>query len=74
MNAAAEGAATARTFAALIVGMALGATGAGGTALLLYTGQGFLRAAGLLVASTIMAVGAGVWAGGYDRAHTGRSS
>lgn len=74
MNAAAEGAATTRTFAALIVGMALGATGAGGTALLLYTGQGFLRAAGLLVASTIMAVGAGVWAGGYDRTHGGQVS
>jgi NAD(P)-dependent dehydrogenase (short-subunit alcohol dehydrogenase family) len=58
--------ATGRTIAALAAGAALGATSAGGTALLLYTGQGFLRAAGLLIASTIMAVGAGIWAGGHD--------
>jgi NAD(P)-dependent dehydrogenase (short-subunit alcohol dehydrogenase family) len=55
-----------RTFAALIAGLALGATVAAGNALLLYTGQGFLRAAGLLVSSTIMAVAAGVWAGAPD--------
>jgi NAD(P)-dependent dehydrogenase (short-subunit alcohol dehydrogenase family) len=58
-------AARARTsaFAALAVGVTLGATATGGIALLLYTGQGFLRAAGLLVSSTIMAVAAGLWAG-----------
>jgi NAD(P)-dependent dehydrogenase (short-subunit alcohol dehydrogenase family) len=48
--------------AAVIVGLVLGATSAAGIVLLLYTGQGFLRAAGLLVSSTIMAVAAGVWA------------
>jgi NAD(P)-dependent dehydrogenase (short-subunit alcohol dehydrogenase family) len=52
-----------RTLAALLVGAALGAATAAGNALLLYTGHGFLRAAGLLVASTILAVAAGVWAG-----------
>lgn len=52
-----------RTLAALAVGLTLGATASGGVALLLYTGQGFLRAAGLLVSSTIMAVAAGLWAG-----------
>jgi NAD(P)-dependent dehydrogenase (short-subunit alcohol dehydrogenase family) len=52
-----------RGTAAFLVGAALGATAAAGNALLLYTGQGFLRAAGLLVASTVMAVAAGVWAG-----------
>jgi NAD(P)-dependent dehydrogenase (short-subunit alcohol dehydrogenase family) len=46
-----------------MVGVTLGATATGGIALLLYTGQGFLRAAGLLVSSTIMAVAAGLWAG-----------
>jgi NAD(P)-dependent dehydrogenase (short-subunit alcohol dehydrogenase family) len=53
----------ARGVAALLAGAALGVAAAAGTALLLYTGQGFLRAAGLLVSSTIMAVAAGVWAG-----------
>lgn len=53
----------ARGLAALLAGAALGAAAAAGAALLLYTGQGFLRAAGLLVASTIMAVAAGIWAG-----------
>jgi NAD(P)-dependent dehydrogenase (short-subunit alcohol dehydrogenase family) len=52
-----------REWAAFIVGTVLGATAAAGNALLLYTGQGFLRAAGLLVSSTVMAVAAGVWAG-----------
>jgi NAD(P)-dependent dehydrogenase (short-subunit alcohol dehydrogenase family) len=55
-----------RGIAALAVGAALGATSAAGIALLLYTGQGFLRAAGLLASSTIMAVAAGIWAGGPD--------
>jgi NAD(P)-dependent dehydrogenase (short-subunit alcohol dehydrogenase family) len=52
--------------AALAVGAALGAAAAAGNALLLYTGHGFLRAAGLLVSSTVMAVAAGVWAGAPD--------
>lgn len=52
-----------RAAGALLAGITIGATMAGGTALLLYTGQGFIRAAGLLVSSTIMAVAAGVWAG-----------
>jgi 3-oxoacyl-[acyl-carrier protein] reductase len=52
-----------RSVAALFAGATIGATTAAGTALLLYTGQGFLRAVGLLIASTIMAVAAGVWAG-----------
>ena len=55
-----------RTLAALAAGLALGGTMAAGNALLLYTGQGFLRAAGLLISSTIMAVAAGVWAGAPD--------
>jgi NAD(P)-dependent dehydrogenase (short-subunit alcohol dehydrogenase family) len=55
-----------RTVAALATGMTLGACMAAGNALLLYTGQGFLRAAGLLVSSTVMAVAAGVWAGAPD--------
>ncbi|MBR9989977.1 MAG: SDR family oxidoreductase [Gemmatimonadetes bacterium] len=52
-----------RTIAALAVGVTLGAVASAGIALLLYTGQGFLRAAGLLVSSTLMAVAAGLWAG-----------
>jgi NAD(P)-dependent dehydrogenase (short-subunit alcohol dehydrogenase family) len=55
-----------RALAAVLVGLALGAMAAGGTALLLYTGSGFLKAAGLLVSSTIMAVAAGLWAGAPD--------
>jgi NAD(P)-dependent dehydrogenase (short-subunit alcohol dehydrogenase family) len=57
---------TRRSLAALAAGATLGAVAAAGIALLLYTGQGFLRAAGLLVSSTIMAVAAGLWAGGPD--------
>jgi 3-oxoacyl-[acyl-carrier protein] reductase len=49
--------------AAFLVGTTLGGTVAAGNALLLYTGQGFLRAAGLLVSSAVMAVAAGLWAG-----------
>lgn len=52
-----------RTYSALAVGVTLGAAASCGSALLLYTGQGFLRAAGLLVSSTLMAVAAGLWAG-----------
>jgi 3-oxoacyl-[acyl-carrier protein] reductase len=57
-----------RNIAALFVGATIGATTAAGTALLLYTGQGFLRAVGLLISSTIMAVAAGIWAGSPDPA------
>jgi NAD(P)-dependent dehydrogenase (short-subunit alcohol dehydrogenase family) len=59
-------ASTRRGVAALAAGATIGATTAAGTALLLYTGQGFLRAVGLLISSTIMAVAAGVWAGAPD--------
>jgi NAD(P)-dependent dehydrogenase (short-subunit alcohol dehydrogenase family) len=59
-------ASTRRGIAALAAGATIGATTAAGTALLLYTGQGFLRAVGLLISSTIMAVAAGVWAGAPD--------
>lgn len=63
-----------RTLAALTVGAVLGATTAAGNALLLYTGQGFLRAAGLLVSSTVMAVAAGIWAGEPESDGDGGSS
>jgi NAD(P)-dependent dehydrogenase (short-subunit alcohol dehydrogenase family) len=56
-----------RGAAALAAGTTLGATMSAGNAFLLYTGQGFLRAAGLLVSSTILAVAAGVWAGMPER-------
>jgi NAD(P)-dependent dehydrogenase (short-subunit alcohol dehydrogenase family) len=62
------------TIAALMVGVTLGATATGGIALLLYTGQGFLRAAGLLVSSTIMAVAAGLWAGAPEPEDAGAVS
>lgn len=62
-----------RTLAALAVGITLGTAASAGVALLLYTGQGFLRAAGLLVSSTMMAVAAGLWAGAPEpgSAHIG---
>ena len=49
--------------AGLLVGFAFGVDAAAGTALLLYTGQGFLRAAGLLAAMAVGALTAGLWAG-----------
>jgi NAD(P)-dependent dehydrogenase (short-subunit alcohol dehydrogenase family) len=55
-----------RIIAATALGAAVGATAAAGNALLLYTGQGFLRAAGLLLSSTMLAIAAGVWAGAAD--------
>jgi NAD(P)-dependent dehydrogenase (short-subunit alcohol dehydrogenase family) len=61
-----------RTLAALAVGVTLGAAASSSTALLLFTGQGFLRAAGLLVSSTMMAVAAGLWAGSPDPAASAR--
>ena len=64
-----------RTISALGVGITLGAAASCGVALLLYTGQGFLRAAGLLVSSTLMAVAAGLWAGAPEPgARTHRST
>jgi len=48
---------------AVAAGAALGATAITGHALLLYTGQGVLRATGLLVAVTLAGVGAGIWGG-----------
>jgi NAD(P)-dependent dehydrogenase (short-subunit alcohol dehydrogenase family) len=59
--------ARSRALATLIAGIALGAVISAGIALMLYTGQGFLRAAGLLFASTIMAVAAGLWAGAPEQ-------
>ena len=55
-----------RIRAAAAVGAAVGATTSAGNALLLYTGQGFLRAAGLLFSTTMLAIAAGVWAGAAD--------
>src|SRR5690606_7670248 len=49
--------------AAFLLGLAFAIDAAAGTALLLYTGQGFLRAAGLLVAMAVGALTAGLWAG-----------
>jgi 3-oxoacyl-[acyl-carrier protein] reductase len=57
---------TGRIVAATALGAVIGATSSAGNALLLYTGQGFLRAAGLLFASTMLAIAAGVWAGASD--------
>jgi NAD(P)-dependent dehydrogenase (short-subunit alcohol dehydrogenase family) len=57
-----------RTLAALAVGITLGSAASAGIALLLYTGQGFLRATGLLVSSTMMAVAAGLWGGAPEPA------
>jgi 3-oxoacyl-[acyl-carrier protein] reductase len=57
-----------RALATMIAGIALGSVISAGVALMLYTGQGFLRAAGLLFASTIMAVAAGLWAGAPESA------
>jgi NAD(P)-dependent dehydrogenase (short-subunit alcohol dehydrogenase family) len=57
-----------RGFATVIVGAALGAGIISGAALLLYTGQGFLRAAGSLVGLATAALAAGVWVGGGERA------
>jgi len=51
------------TAAALVTGACLGVAAASGTALLLYTGQGFLRAAGFLLSVSILGVAAGLWVG-----------
>lgn len=50
--------------ATFLAGVALGAGTAAGSALLLYTGQGFLATAGFLLAVSIAAVAAGIWVGG----------
>jgi NAD(P)-dependent dehydrogenase (short-subunit alcohol dehydrogenase family) len=50
-----------------VVGTALGVVATAGLALLLYTGGGFLRAAGFLAGLTFAAAGIGVWAGDPER-------
>jgi len=62
------GARPLRGFATVIVGAAVGAGITSGAALLLYTGQGFLRAAGSLLGLATAALAAGVWVGGGERA------
>jgi NAD(P)-dependent dehydrogenase (short-subunit alcohol dehydrogenase family) len=52
-----------RLFPAFLAGLAFAVTATAGSALLLYTTQGFLRAAGLLVGLTIGALTAGIWVG-----------
>ncbi len=49
--------------AALLVGGALGAGGTASHALLLYTGQGFLTAAGSMLGMSLISLAAGLWAG-----------
>jgi len=50
-----------------LVGGAIGAAIAAGHALLLYTGGGFLRAAGFLMAVTLGSMAAGLWTAGANR-------
>lgn len=52
--------------AALAVGAALGASGTAGHALLLYTGQGFLLAAGLMLGLSLTSLATGLWVGAPD--------
>lgn len=52
------------TLGALAVGLALGASAAAGTALLLYDDRGLVRSLGLLAGLGLLSVAAGVWAGG----------
>ncbi|MCI0434027.1 MAG: SDR family oxidoreductase [Gemmatimonadetes bacterium] len=56
-------ASNARGIASLLVGMALGAGGTVGHALLLYMGQGFLNAAGWMLSLSLLSLAAGLWAG-----------
>lgn len=49
--------------AAFMLGFAFAVNTAAGSAVLLYTGQGFLRAAGVLFGTTIGALTAGLWVG-----------
>jgi len=49
--------------AAVLVGCALGAAGTASHALLLYTGQGFLTAAGSMLALSLFSLAAGLWVG-----------
>ncbi|MGH7577055.1 MAG: hypothetical protein ACREM1_18245, partial [Longimicrobiales bacterium] len=51
-----------------VAGAALGAAMAAGSALLLYTGQGFLATAGFLLAVSIASAAAGIWVGGPQAA------
>lgn len=52
-----------RGLATFVAGAALGATATAGTALLLYTGEGFLRTATFLVALLLAGLGGGIWVG-----------
>ena len=57
---------TDRVFSAIqmfVMGLAIGAAVLAGHALLLYTGGGFLRTAGFLLALTLLSLSAGLWAG-----------
>ncbi len=53
-----------RSIAAAAAGLAVGAAGSAGVALLLYREQGMLVPAGFLTALALLSIGAGVWAGG----------
>ncbi|MGH7503498.1 MAG: SDR family NAD(P)-dependent oxidoreductase [Longimicrobiales bacterium] len=52
-----------------MTGAAIGAGGTAGHALLLYTGQGFLLAAGLMLGLSLTALAAGLWVGVPDSVH-----
>ncbi|MGH7552397.1 MAG: SDR family NAD(P)-dependent oxidoreductase [Longimicrobiales bacterium] len=52
-----------RDVAAFLVGLAVGAGTAAGSARLLYTGSGFLATAGFLLAVSVAALAAGYWVG-----------
>jgi NAD(P)-dependent dehydrogenase (short-subunit alcohol dehydrogenase family) len=56
--------------APVITGLASAAAITAAIALLLYTGLGFLRTAGMLVGVTLLALAAGVWAGDDDSRST----
>lgn len=62
-SAGARAAAGATRIATTVAGAALGAGTTAGSALLLYTGQGFLATAGFLLAVSIAAAAAGIWVG-----------
>jgi NAD(P)-dependent dehydrogenase (short-subunit alcohol dehydrogenase family) len=50
----------------MLAGLAFGATTTAGAALLLYTGQGFLRATGFLLGLALGSLAAGVWVGSAE--------
>ena len=61
-----------RALPGLLVGAAFAIVVSAGTALLLYTGQGFMRAAGLLLGVALGTLAAGLWAGSEPSVHPGR--